>query len=210
MANEWPSSQETIFFSQQTSSTDTVWDNDELIQEDNVFVNHSASAQPSESAPDFKICKCTINAQVLWHPADIMGLDRNFAHITGFTMHIVLDPIKIKEPDHPTDVSVAVIQGLDIGYFHTWSDALPHICVLGAVYSVHNSVFHAQVAFMHTLLQHAVCFIYGDGIFEAPVCVAIPAEISKRSWWISFWHQLGGAIPSLDPNSVSTFETPLA
>ncbi|KIK50105.1 hypothetical protein GYMLUDRAFT_65425 [Collybiopsis luxurians FD-317 M1] len=188
MGNEWPSSQETIF-SQQTSSTDTVWDDDKLIQEDNIFVNHSASAQPSESAPDFKMCKCTINAQVLRHPADVMGLDRNFAHITGFTTHVVLDPIKIKEPDHPTDISVAIIQGLDIGYFHTWSNALPHICVLGAVYSVHDSAFHAQVAFMRALLQHAVCFIYRDGIFEAP---------------------LGGAVPSLDPNSVSTFETPLA
>ncbi|KIK49956.1 hypothetical protein GYMLUDRAFT_253397 [Collybiopsis luxurians FD-317 M1] len=126
-------------------------------------------------------------------------VDTGVAKITGFTMYRVYDCDDLEVPANPADVAVAVIQGVDVGYFSSWFEALPHVLVLGALYSFHNTLHDAQLSFMRALLKNQVCFLYREGLLEAAVTPIIPSWLSMESWWCLFWTVLKDEVPPIDP-----------
>ncbi|KIK54788.1 hypothetical protein GYMLUDRAFT_249296 [Collybiopsis luxurians FD-317 M1] len=99
-------------------------------------------------------------------------VDTGVAKITGFTMYRVYDCDDLEVPANPADVAVAIIQGVDVGYFSSWFEALPHVLVLGALYSFHDTLHDAQLSFIW---------------------------LSMESWWCLFWTVLKDEVPPIDP-----------
>ncbi|KAF5343691.1 hypothetical protein D9757_014534 [Collybiopsis confluens] len=199
-----PSSSQTSFWSQITSSSDTL-----LASKDDQSVacdkyNSSQKDESSESEDDRPRLdtKCAIQGAILRQPMNILNFYLDSEHITGFTMYQVVDTEEMIIPASDSDSAVAVIQGTDIGYFSSWTEALPHVRVFGVVYSFHSSLYDAQLCFMRALLKNKVCFIYGDDILEAAVTPVIPDGMGVDSWWFLFWSFLGGSIPTIDPEPI--------
>ncbi|KAE9393384.1 hypothetical protein BT96DRAFT_999496 [Gymnopus androsaceus JB14] len=61
------------------------------------------------------------------------------SEITGFDMiHIISPEDELIEPT--STFAVAVIQGLDVGYFESWALASLHVAIVGAVYSFYRTL----------------------------------------------------------------------
>lgn len=65
--------------------------------------------------------------------------------------------------------------------------ASEHVCVAGAVYSLHSTVRDARICYMRALVKGLVCFIYDDGLLEVTLKPFIPDGVSMKAWWNLGW-----------------------
>ncbi|KAE9385878.1 hypothetical protein BT96DRAFT_1006632 [Gymnopus androsaceus JB14] len=103
------------------------------------------------------------------------------SEITGFDMiHTICIEDKIIAPTSAS--AVAIIQGLDVGYFESWALASLYVGIIGAVYSFHSTIRDARICYLRTLIGGIVCFIHNEGLSESVVSPCIPNGWSENHW----------------------------
>ncbi|KAE9390557.1 hypothetical protein BT96DRAFT_946049 [Gymnopus androsaceus JB14] len=72
----------------------------------------------------------------------------NITAITRFSMAYVLETNDIMVPQNINRTAIAVIQGLDVGYFESWTLTSEYVHVTGTVYSFHSTFREAQICYI--------------------------------------------------------------
>ncbi|KAE9396486.1 hypothetical protein BT96DRAFT_996631 [Gymnopus androsaceus JB14] len=180
--------------SQRTSSSATLLSDENNASETKTVVSEQEYAIESGHQEFRQIC----NYASVLHPAKRF-IFPNTTATTSFPMIHVLEIDDIMAPQNTNESAVAIIQGLNVGYFESWTLASEHVRVTGAVYSLHSTLREARICYMQALVGGEVCFIHDNGLSESAVMADIPLGQSMRSWWHWCWRDNHLPIPSIEP-----------